>query len=445
MELIKSYRPFLDKFLAWKSISTDPAYKEIMVKTAHFLAETFRGKGFQTKLLNHPKLNPVVFAECHLDDKLPTLLIYGHYDVQPAGKEGWGYNPFQLTIKSNRLYGRGIVDNKGQVSIHITTAFQLLKEGKLAYNLKFLIEGNEETGSVEELAELMIKYKNLLKTNYVLISDGELVGGKPTIEASFRGGFNARLEYRVAKTAVHSGLYGGAVANAVQQMTALIHQLVDENNHVLLPGFYEGIKPVTKEEAANNQQLLKLAGNPALEAGFKFLRLDKGENFYTTTGFYPTIQVTGIKGGYIGNGFANIVPAQAEARFNFRLVKPQKSHQIYKQFANFVKKETPNDVKYHLEATGFHEPVKIDVEEMIFTQARKILQEVYQPPILYHYVGAAIPVIVTFKKLFGINPLSVGLANEDCHMHGIGENFHLDLIQKGLEFSYKFLQTPLKE
>ncbi len=443
MNLMKSYQLFLEEFLGFKSISTDLSYKEVMLKTARFLGETFKGKGFQVKLLNHPKLNPVVFAEYHLSDHLPTLLIYGHYDVQPASQEEWGYNPFQLTMKSNRFYGRGIVDNKGQISIHITTAFQLLKEGKLAYNLKFLIEGNEETGSVEELAELMIKHKNILKTNYVLISDGELVGGKPTIEASFRGGFNARLEYRVAKTAVHSGLFGGAVANAIQQMTAFIHQLVDENNHVFLPGFYEGIKPPTKEEEANNQQLLKLAGNPALEAGFKSLRLDKGENFYTTTGFYPTIQVTGIKGGYIGNGFANIVPAQAEARFNFRLVEPQKSHQVYEQFANFVKEKTPGDVEYHLEATGFHEPVKIDVSEVVFTQARKILEEVYQPPILYHYVGAAIPVIVTFKKLFNINPLSVGLANEDCHMHGIDENFRLDLIQKGLEFSYNFLQTPV--
>lgn len=440
MELIEEYKNYLGKFLSFKSVSTDPAYKGEIEKTAQFLKDLFERNGFEVKLLSYPELNPVVFANYHFDNRLPTLLIYGHYDVQPASEKEWGYNPFQLTIKGERFYGRGVVDNKGQVLIHITNAFHLLKEGKLAYNLKFLIEGNEETGSVEELSDLIKEKKGLFKSDYVLISDGELVGEKPTIEASFRGGFNVRLEYQGAKTNVHSGIYGGAVVNVAKQLSHFISQLVDERNYVFLPGFYDDVDEITKEQLENNKALMGLAGNPAIEAGFRSLRLGRGNDFYTTTGLYPTIEVTGLKSGYIDEGFANIVPAIAEAKFNFRLVTSQKSKDIYQKFEQFVKEKTPSDVKYQLEATGFHEPVKLDTKEAIFQKARKILADVYGEPILYHCVGGAIPFIGTMKELFAINPLSVGLANQDCHMHGVNENFRIDLIKRGLSFSYCFLK-----
>jgi len=440
MDTFENYLHLLKKIISFKSISTDITFKKEMSKTANFLKGLFKENGFKVKLLSHPNLNPVVLANYYFNDSLPTLLIYGHYDVQPASEEEWGSNPFQLRQENGRLYGRGVVDNKGQILIHIASAFELIKVKKLGYNLKFFIEGNEETGSIEELVELMKKNRSLLKADYILISDGELVGKKPTIEASFRGGFNARLEYTVAKTDVHSGIYGGAVTNAIQQLSTLINKLVDENNQIKLPGFYNDVDEITLEEIQNNQKLFKMAGDPSEEAGFKKLRLAKGDDFYTATGLYPTIQVTGIKGGYIGDGFANIVPARAEARFNFRLVSSQKSRQIYEQFARFVKENTPADVEYHLEAVGFHEPVKLNVNQPIFNRARKILEEVYQPPILYHYVGGAIPFIGTVKEMFGVDSISVGLANQDCHMHGVNENFRLDLVEKGLKFSYRFLQ-----
>ncbi len=438
--LVKKYLTTLKAFIAHKSVSPDPSYQLEMKKTAEFLKDLFEANNFQVRFLSHPKLNPVVLADYHFNDSLPTLLIYGHYDVQPASQEEWGSNPFQLRQENGRLYGRGVVDNKGQILIHIVSAFELIKEKKLVYNLKFFIEGNEETGDVEALAELMKEKRELLKADYLLISDGEIVGEKPTIEASFRGGFNARLRYQVAKTNVHSGIYGGAVANAAQQLAAFIKKLVDENNQIKLPGFYDEVDEITPEEIENNKKLMEIAGNPIKEAGFKKLRLAKGDNFYTATGLYPTIQATGIKSGYIGQGFANIVPAQAEARFNFRLVSSQKSHQVYQRFVEFVKENTPDDVGYQLEASGFHEPVKLNVHQPIFAKAKEVLAKVYQPPILYHYVGGAIPFIGTMKTLFGLDALSVGLANEDCHMHGVNENFRLDLVEKGLEFSYRFLR-----
>jgi len=433
------YQKYLSEFLRYKSVSTDPKFREDMKKAVQFLISLFQRSGFETKLLNHPRLNPVVFSSYRVNPKLPTLLIYGHYDVQPANEADWDFNPFQLTQREGRFLGRGVVDDKGQVLIHIVNVILAIKNKTLKYNLKFLIEGDEETDNVEELAELIKDNTDLLQSDYVLISDGELVGGKPTIEASFRGGFNAQLTYEVAKTNVHSGIYGGAVPNAVHEMARLINNLYDNQGRVKISHFYNDVDPITQKELSNNKKLVGLSKNPAQEGGFKSLIPSLPADFYTTTGLQPTIQVTGIKGGYTDHGFANIVVARATAKFNFRTVSSQESRLVFNLFKKFVQENTPAYVTYQLEAVGFHEPVKLDLKKPIFAKTKQLLEKVYQPPIPYHYVGAAIPFIAVIKKLFGIDSISVGLANQDCNMHGVHENFKISLIKKGLEFSRRFL------
>ena len=254
MEL-KEYKQLLSEFVRFQSISTDPNFLPAIDDTIEWLQNLFQNNGFETKIFPGEKTNPVVFSQYKNPKATQTVLIYGHYDVQPARHdEGWDSDPFTLTEKNGKYIARGVVDNKGQILIHIFTVLNLIKENKLAYNVKFLIEGNEETSN-PELSEIMKKNSKLLASDYVLVSDGELVDGKPAIEASLRGGFNLTLQYKTADNNVHSGIYGGAVPNAAYELTKLLGKLFDENNSVTVDHFYDNVDEITQEHKKNTKRI----------------------------------------------------------------------------------------------------------------------------------------------------------------------------------------------
>jgi acetylornithine deacetylase/succinyl-diaminopimelate desuccinylase-like protein len=432
------YKKLLHEYVSFKSISTDKKFLPEMTKTVKWLSNLLQKNGFKVQLLQGPKTNPIVFAEYVVDPKLETVLIYGHYDVQPAKKaDGWTGEPFSLTEKGGRLIARGVVDNKGQNLIHIVTAIQLIKEKKLGYNLKFLIEGNEETAN-PDMAGLIKKYKSLLKSDHIIISDGEIVKDIPTIEASLRGGFNMTVLLKTGSTNLHSGLCGGGVPSASHEMAVLINKLFSKTNKIAIPGFYAGVDKVTKAQVENNR-VISTDKELAKLFGVKTIITGDGCDFHTQTGLFPTMQVSGVKTGYIEEGYCNIVPCEAEIRINVRLVASQKPAQIFDAIKKFIEKNIPDYVDHKIVHDGFSEPIKINIDSEIARKAKKILRDVYKREPIIKYVGGGIPIVTDFKKVLGIDSTLISFGNDDCHMHGVNENFKIDLIKKGLEFSRRFL------
>ncbi len=432
------YKNLLKEYVSFKSISTDEIYKEEMNKTVSWLSQTLKKYKFEVKVWEGKISNPVVFAEYTISKDAETILIYGHYDVQPAEKEdGWKSDPFTLAESKGKLLARGVVDNKGQNLVHIVAIGELIKNNELKYNIKFMLEGNEETAN-PEIAEMTKTHKKELEADYIIISDGEIVGSTPTIEASLRGGFSMKVIYTTGKNNLHSGLYGGAVPNAGYELSKFIGTLYDKNNKVAIKDFYKGVIPIPKDVVKAHNTLIKSEAAMAKSAGVKNLKTEKGIDFFSQIGLRPTIQVTGFKTGYIGNGYSNIVPAQAEVRLNIRVVSPQKPKDVYNAVLKHLKDLTPSYVDIKIEHTEFNDAVLVDTEQEKVKEITSYLKKSFKKEPIIKYVGGSIPIVSDFKKILGVDTILVSLGNDDCNMHGVDENYTIDLVKKGLEFSTKF-------
>lgn len=434
------FKKLLGEYVALQSISTDPAFDAEMRKTAEWLGEYLAEHGFKVSYLKGPRTNPVVFAEYIQSPELETVLVYGHYDVQPAKREdGWSSDPFVLTEKKGRLIGRGVVDNKGQNLIHIYTICKLIEEGKLAYNVKVMIEGNEETAN-PDMTAMVKKYQKLFTADTILISDSELRGTIPTMEVSLRGGFNFTITITTAKSNLHSGLAGGVAPSSLHEMARLIAKFYKADNTIAIPGFYAGTKKLSSEEIANAKKTGTEADVKKI-FGIKGLVTEKGMSPYAQLGLRPTIQVSGIKSGYTGEGYSNIIPGSAEARVNVRVSAGQDPEKIYQTIVKFIKSQVPKYAGVSVKTTDLkNPPVAMDTKRKQVQEIKKLLKSVYKKEPLMLYCGASIPVVSDFKDIMGIDPTLVALGNDDCNMHGLDENFRIDLIEKGLAFSRKFFE-----
>ena len=432
------YHQLLSEFVSFKSISTDPAYKGEIQKTVDWLQKQFSRNGFTVQILQGKTTNPVVVAKFTADPSFKTVLVYGHYDVQPAEREdGWSTEPYELTEKDGRYIARGVVDNKGQILIHMVTVFELIKSKQLKYNVTFLIEGNEETSN-PDLPLLLKEHHGLFTADHVLISDGELVDGMPAIEASLRGGFNLTLKYTTAKNNVHSGIYGGAIPNAAYELSRFLGTLMDDDNIVQVERFYDENDEITQEHLEYTNRIEHTSAKLLENAGIKTLKTEPGHTFYSQTGLRPTLQITGIKAGYIGEGYANIVPATAEVKINFRIVASQIPQKVAEHFIAYVEKHTPEYVGVKIKTDGMHNPVKVNIDSAFSKQVQSYLKKAYKTDPVIKYVGGAIPFVSDMKELFGIEATLIPLSNDDCNMHGADENFSIELIKKGLSFSHLF-------
>jgi len=438
---LKEYKDILSTFIKFRSISTDSWYTQEVIKAANWLEELFGGYGFIARLLHGETTNPYVFAEYKVADDAKTVLIYGHYDVQPASMEdGWTQEPFELCEKDDKLYGRGAVDNKGQLLVHVYTIGNLIKEKKLKYNVKFFVEGNEETGNTE-IRDVITKHRELFDCDYILLSDGEITVDRPTLDVAFRGGANVTLEYKTAKTNLHSGIYGGAIPNASHELSTLISRFYDSTNKVTFSEFYEGVDAISEKELEGTNALHFDMNELRETTGIKALKLEKGFDFYSQTGLRPMLTVTGFKSGYIEEGYSNIVPSSAEARINFRFVTSQNPKKVLDAFENFVKDNTPDYVEFTLEKDSSWPAIRMNTSTEKFKEVVKLLEKTYGDEVVFKYVGGSIPVISDFKDVLGKDVISVSMANEDCNMHGIDENFDISLVKKGLSFSNAFFSS----
>jgi acetylornithine deacetylase/succinyl-diaminopimelate desuccinylase-like protein len=434
---MKDYLSQLTEFVSFKSVSTDKAYLPEIKKTVAWIQKLLLSGGFEVETLKGKNTNPTILANYQINKNAKTVLVYGHYDVQPAQKsDGWKSEPFSLTRLRGRLFGRGVVDNKGQILIHLNSVLALIESKNLKYNVMFLIEGNEETGN-PDLAGQLRKYKNRLKADYILVSDGEMVGNNPAIDATFRGFANASIYYKTANNRLHSGLFGHAIPNAAIELGTLVSKFY-RNNKIAIPGFYAEAGKVSKGQKKNNKIVLDHSPSILDSTGAKKLLTEKGLDFYSQIGLRPSLEVTGFSSGYTGEGFANIIPNEAEVKINIRTAPKQDAQKVYEAFKKFVFNNTPSYVSATVIPDLMNDGVELSLESTMTKKVIKMLEQVYNKKLLYSHVGGAIPIITDFKQILKKDTISVGLCNSDCNMHGANENFKINLIEKGLEFSKQF-------
>ena len=434
--MLATYKQLLKEYIAFKSISTDSEYEKDIHATAEWLQKLFENSGFQAKTITGYG-NPLVIAEYITDPTKRTILFYGHYDVQPANeKDGWHSDPFSLTERKNTFYARGVADNKGQTLIHIATVLQLIKEKKLGFNVKFLMEGDEETDA-GYLPKFLRDHQKQLRADMIMISDGSLVGNSPVLETSFRGSINATLKIKTSmKDGIHSGIYGGAVPVATHEMSKIIHSFIDDKNTILVPGFYEGItfRPAIEvSDEPSTEELKQLTGCSAI-------LLPDGKTYTEQTALLPALVVTGLKSGYIDEGFKNGVPATAEAKINIRSAPEQDSQRLFDLLREHCEKTIPPYVQWTLEQTEPSMGAFVDTTNPVAQEVKIILENVYQKKVVEVHGGGTLPIIHDLQKLFQAPLLLVPLANEDCGMHEVDENFTITAIIQALAFSETFLK-----
>lgn len=427
--------------LSFPSISTDKEYKDDMDRCADWLTEKLNSIGLQAQ--KHPTTGHsiVIGRNEHKPDR-KTVLIYGHYDVQPVDPvELWNTPPFEPTVLDDVIFARGSTDNKGQHFAHICGVEDTLKEhGDLPVNLIFLIEGEEEIGS-PNLEPYLRDHAEELKCDMVVVSDTGMVGpGVPTLTYGLRG--IACLEFTLKGPAIdlHSGIYGGAVANPATVAAELVASLHDEDGKVAIEGFYDDVLPLESWERDQWASLpdgeaatKKETGVPELfgEAGYTSLERRWGR---------PTAEVNGIGGGYQGEGSKTVIPSEAFAKLSFRLVPGQSPEKILQLAETHLRKHCPDGVVIEIDAGHAGNPYVMDAHSDYGKAAQSALQKAFESDPVLIREGGSIPIIDSFKQVLGVDTLMCGLALPDCQAHAPNENFPVANFEAGIRLNRLLLQ-----
>jgi acetylornithine deacetylase/succinyl-diaminopimelate desuccinylase-like protein len=442
MSHIKDYvevnkQRFLDELfelLRFPSVSADSKYKEDVLKTADYIAEKLKSAGADKVEVCPTAGNPIVYGEKIVDPSKPTVLVYGHYDVQPPEPlELWHTPPFEPTVRDGKIFARGACDDKGQMYMHIK-AFELMQNtGGIPCNIKFMIEGEEEVGS-ENLGVFVKENKERLAADVVLISDTAMISLEhPSLETGLRGLSYLEVEIIGPNRDLHSGVYGGAVANPATILTKMIASLHDENNHITIPGFYDDVVELSKEE----REALNKA--PFDEAEYKSdLGIDElwGEKGYTTierTGIRPTVEVNGIWGGYIGEGAKTVLPSKASAKISMRLVPNQQSAVITSLFQKHFESIAPKYVKVKVTPHHGGEPAVTPTDSIAYKAAEKAIEESFGKAPIPCRGGGSIPIVALFETELGLKTVLMGFGLDSDNLHSPNEKFDIANYYKGIE------------
>ncbi len=431
------YYKLLKEYLGFKSISTNNNFSVDIKNCANRLKDIFLQNNFNVETINKD-WNPIIIASYILNDNLETWLIYGHYDVQDANqKDWWSEDPFNLYIRKNKIIWRWVVDNKWQTLIHIISILKLIKENKLWYNIIFILEWEEEIWSLW-IIKFIEDNKEKLKSDFIIISDWNIIKDNPVIESWFRWGFNAKLEIHTANTDLHTWIYGGVVPNPIEEINKLFSKLYDTNNQITIPYFYYEVEDINSNNKTLNS---KIPFNPDdLKENFGIVHTKlKDIDYYSKTWRKPCIELTWINSWHT-DFFKNSIPNKAVANINFRLVSNQKCESIMSLFKERVKNNLPKYVEYKLTFDSCCKPTTLSVQNYFTNKAEEILTKVYKNKVHFIKSWWSLPIINTFQEHISNKILSIPLANEDSNMHWVNENFKTDLIEKWLEFSYSFFQ-----
>jgi acetylornithine deacetylase/succinyl-diaminopimelate desuccinylase-like protein len=432
----------LKALLRIPSVSAQPAHNEDTLRAAEFVRDDLRRMGIPAELIGFPSGHPIVYGERLDAPGKPTLLIYGHYDVQPPEPlEPWISPPFEPTVRGGNIYARGATDDKGQFFTHLKALEAWLETvGRLPVNVKVLIEGEEEVGG-KNLEQYMAQEARKLACDYAVISDtSQFAPGKPAICYGLKGLAYFELLVKGANRDLHSGTYGGAVANPINALVEILSTFKDREGRIQIPGFYDDVRPLEDWERAEFARL------PFSEAEFQAdLAVNAlfGETGYTTLErkwARPTCDINGIWGGYSGPGPKTVLPCQAGAKFSFRLVPDQDPERVSELLRSHLDRVKPPGVTIELIQHSGAPPVLVEVKGSagVAAASRAIAAAFGTPPVLIRE-GGSIPVVGLIKKHLGVDTLLLGWGQNDDNLHGPNEKFSLGDFQRGIRASAHLL------
>lgn len=424
------------------SVSTDPARRGDVRRAAEWLRQDLAEGGFEAELIETPG-HPAVFARRMVGDDRPTVLIYGHYDVQPPDPlEGWRGDPFDPTVENGAVVARGASDDKGQVFAHVKGALALLEaEGELPVNLKFLIEGEEEVGS-RHLVGAIEEHRESLAADVVLVSDGAMLPGKvPTLTYALKGLAYVEVRVRTAARDLHSGAYGGGVPNAIDALVRILSRLKDEDGRVTVPGFYDDVREISDDERGQLARVPFDEGAFAHEIGVATTPGEAGRSLLERLWTRPTLDVNGIGGGFQGDGSKTVIPAEAFAKVSCRLVPDQDYRRITESLSAHLTGLAPEgtevEVVVHAGAPWALSP--IDGRAVRAAAAAVRIVDGRDP--VFVRSGGSIPVIADFQRLLGAEVVLIDMGLEDDRIHSPNEKFDLDLFHRGIHLSAETLRA----
>lgn len=435
--ILANQQRFLDELfelLRIPSVSADSRHKADVRQAAEYILKKLKEAGADSVELCETKGHPIVFGEKKINATLPTVLVYGHYDVQPPDPlELWASPPFEPVIKDGKIFARGSCDDKGQVYMHLKAFEAMMKLNQLPCNIKFMIEGEEEVGS-DNLGTFVKENKEKLKADVILISDTSLISlDCPSITTGLRGLSYLEVEVTGPNRDLHSGVYGGAVANPINVLAEMITSLHDENGRVMIPGFYDKVASLSDEERK------KINSAPFNLSDYKHdLNIDEvqGEQGYTTierTGIRPTLDVNGIWGGYTGEGAKTVLPSKAHAKISMRLVPHQNSDEVTKLFTKHFLSIAPKSVKVKVTSHHGGQPAVTPTDSKAFKAASKAFEEVWGKAPIPTRDGGSIPIVSLFKKELGLDTVLMGFGLDSDAIHSPNEHYGVKNFLIGIE------------
>ncbi len=424
----------LFELLRIPSISAETAHEPDMRRCAEWLAAALVQAGADRAEVMPTEGNPVVYAEKTIDPKAPTVLVYGHYDVMPVDPRGeWRTDPFEPVVANGRIWGRGADDDKGQLWMHAKAFEAMCATGSLPCNVKFMLEGEEEIGSAS-LYRFCAEHRKLLRADIILVSDTSMLSMQtPSITCGLRGLAYMEVEVTGPDKDLHSGLFGGAVANPANVLARLVAGLTDAGGRVTIPGFYDDVRELTpaQRKAFNRAPFSLRAYKKSLSIGDV-----EGEAGYTTlerTGIRPSLDVNGIWGGYTGEGTKTVIPSKASAKISMRLVPNQDYRKIAKLFEKHFRAVAPKSVKVRVTALHGGMPYVAPTDMPAYRAAEKAVYDTFGKKPLPFYSGGSIPVISGFESILGIKSLLLGFGLAEDAIHSPNESFGLEQFYRGLE------------
>lgn len=432
-------------FLAIQSVSSQSNHNNDMRRCADWTAGQLRTIGLNNVNIMDTPGHPVVYGEWLGAPGKPTVLVYGHYDVQPVDPVNlWTSPPFEATIRDGNLYARGSSDDKGQVFIHMKAIEACMKnEGALPVNIKMIIEGEEEVGS-ENLDKFVADHKELLKADLVVISDSSMFAkGIPSVCYGLRGLAYMEVEVTGPNSDLHSGSFGGSVHNPIQALSEMIASLHDKNGKVTVKGFYDAVRPLTTTERAAFKKLPWNDKKYAKQLGVQQLYGEKGFTTLERLWARPTLECNGIWGGYTGEGAKTVLPSKAFAKISMRLVPDQSSDRTAKLFEQHFKRIAPKSVNVKVRALHGGEPAITPIDSPGVRAAVSALEKGFGKKPLYQREGGSIPIVVQFKKILGLDTVLLGFGLPDENAHAPNEFINLDNFFGGMRTcAYFYHELP---
>ncbi|OIK09942.1 peptidase M20 [Bacillus sp. MUM 116] len=425
----------LKEFLGIPSISSLPEHKEDVQKAAGWVAQSLQAIGMENVKVYDTKRHPVVYGEWLKAEGKPTVLIYGHYDVQPVDPLNlWDSPPFEAEIRDEKIYARGATDDKGQVFMHLKALQAILQTtGTLPINVKFLIEGEEEVGS-PNLPLFVKENKELLSSDVVVISDTSMIErGKPAICYGLRGLCGLQIDVKGPKSDLHSGLYGGMVQNPIHALVEIVNSFHNEKGQITVEGFYDQVAELTAAEKAAYESLGITDKSFINQLGVPELFGEEGYTSLERTWVRPTLEVNGIYGGFQGEGIKTVIPSEAHAKITCRLVPDQDPDVIVELLQKHIQSHTPPGVSVKVTPFDKGPSFVTPFDHPAIQAAGRAYEKVYNVPTSFTRMGGSIPIVAVFDQILNKPVVLMGFGLPDENFHAPNEHFNLENFDKGME------------